>query len=171
MEVTHWLTTVTHALQQGTQFLTATAHSLPEVSMPATVHELSITALAAAVVTLGCVMLLELRALAALRRNVDSHLERVFEQLDLIRYDHVQLLEAYARHAGGLAAAVATGARSETAITASATATSASVGASFAPAAIAAGEARLLASLAEARARRTEAIRAAAAARPAAATR
>ena len=170
MEVTHWMTTVTQALQRGVQAITAPAHPLSESFMP-WVHELSIAALAAAVVTLGCVMLMELRALAALRRNVDSHLTRVFEQLDLIRYDHVQLLEAYARHTAGSATLVPASARAETTIISAPMPTSAAVPTVLAPAAIAAGEARLLASLAEARARRMEAVRAAAAARLSAAAR
>jgi hypothetical protein len=58
------------------------------------VHDLSVAALAAAVVTLGAVMLLELRSLARLRSSVDRNLARVFEQLDLLRFDNAQALEA-----------------------------------------------------------------------------
>ena len=104
MDATHWMTAITHALQQGAQALHCPRAPFADLVMP-WVHDVSIAALAAAVVTLGCVMLLELRALAALRRNVDAHLARVFEQLDLIRFDHVQLLEAHARIAGAIAAA------------------------------------------------------------------
>jgi hypothetical protein len=50
-------------------------------------HEISQSALAAAVVTLGLVILLELRSIKLLRRSVDSHLGRVFEQLDLLRFE------------------------------------------------------------------------------------
>src|SRR5262249_23023192 len=96
------------------------------------------------------------RALAALRRNVDAHLARVFEQLDLIRFDHVQLLEAHTRHSTERASAVTTRSPAPT----DQTATSASPASSVAPAAIAAGEARLLATLAEARKWRAEAMRA-----------
>ena len=44
-------------------------------------HDVSQTALAAAVLTLGLVILLELRSFARLRRSVDINLGRVFEQL------------------------------------------------------------------------------------------
>lgn len=172
MEATHWINTVTHALQQGAQSLTPPARPLAEFFMP-WLHELSITALAAAVVTLGCVMLLELRALATLRRNLDSHLARVFEQLDLMRFDHVQLLEAHMRHGGGLTPADAMGAAPaattpkgaalpQSAVSGLSIPRALASAAPAAPAALASGEARLLASLAEARARRAEAIRAAA---------
>ena len=50
-------------------------------------HEISQSALAAAVVTLGMVILLELRSIKLLRRSMDTHLGRVFEQLDLMRFD------------------------------------------------------------------------------------
>jgi hypothetical protein len=50
-------------------------------------HEISQAALAAAVVTLGLVILLELRSIKLLRRSMDSHLGRVFEQLDLLRFE------------------------------------------------------------------------------------
>src|SRR5579863_7320167 len=133
MEVTHWLATVTQTLQQGAQ-------SLMEFSMP-WIHELSIAALAAAVVTLGSVMLLELRALAALRRSVDVHLARVFEQLDLIRYDQVQLLEASTRLSAGVAAPTLMRVRAEAATTVNPAAITAASPAALAPAAVAAGEA------------------------------
>jgi hypothetical protein len=51
-------------------------------------HEISQSALAAAVLTLGLVILLELRSIRLLRRSMDSHLGRVFEQLDLLRFEH-----------------------------------------------------------------------------------
>jgi hypothetical protein len=50
-------------------------------------HEISQTALAAAVVTLGVVILLELRSIKLMRHAMDAHLGRVFEQLDLLRFD------------------------------------------------------------------------------------
>jgi uncharacterized protein DUF2802 len=59
-------------------------------------HEVSQTALAAAVLTLGLVVLLELRAIARLRRSMDGGLARIFEQLDLVRSDTQQSLEAQA---------------------------------------------------------------------------
>lgn len=168
MEVTHWMTTITHMLQLALQYLTPT-RPLGEFFMP-WVHELSITALAAAVVTLGVVMLLELRALAALRRDVDSHLARVFEQLDLIRFDHVQLLEAHARHSAGISVAAPLAARAEAGTPRGSTSVNNSNPAAATTAALAAGEARLLASLAEARARRTDTTRSAAS-KPAAVAR
>jgi len=152
MDATHWMTTVTNALQQGTQALTQPARPLGDLVMPY-VHEFSIAALAAAVVTLGCVMLLELRALAALRRNVDDHLARVFEQLDLIRFDHVQLLEAHARIAAAMAGPMPASAPTERGATITSGPNNASTSAALMPPAIAAGEARLLASMAQARAR------------------
>ena len=48
-------------------------------------HEVSQTALAAAVLTLGLVILLEIRSFARLRRMMDINLARVFEQLELLR--------------------------------------------------------------------------------------
>ena len=156
MDATHWMTAITHALQLGRQTLSQSARPVAELGMPS-VHDVSIAALAVAVVTLGVVMLLELRALAALRRNVDGHLARVFEQLDLIRFDHVQLLEAHARIAGAMAVA----APAER-IVPTASSPSTAPSAALSTPAIAAGEARLLASLAEARARRAAAERAAA---------
>ena len=51
-------------------------------------HEISQSALAIAVVTLGLVILLELRSIRHLRRSVDNNLGRVFEQLDLLRFEH-----------------------------------------------------------------------------------
>jgi len=57
------------------------------------VHEISQAALAAAVVTLGVVILLELRSIKLLRRAMDAHLGRVFEQLDLLRFER-QPIEA-----------------------------------------------------------------------------
>jgi hypothetical protein len=58
------------------------------------IHDISQTALAGAVLTLGLVILLELRSIVRLRRLVDGHLARVFEQLDLLRYENQQLIEA-----------------------------------------------------------------------------
>jgi hypothetical protein len=61
-------------------------------------HEISQTALAAAVVTLGVVILLELRSIKLLRRAMDTHLGRVFEQLDLLRFDQQPIEAQRARH-------------------------------------------------------------------------
>jgi hypothetical protein len=62
-------------------------------------HDVSQTALAAAVLTLGLVILLELRSFARLRRSVDINLGRVFEQLEMLRAESRQLLEAQAKAA------------------------------------------------------------------------
>jgi hypothetical protein len=60
-------------------------------------HEVSQSALAAAIVTLGLVILLELRSIKLLRRSMDTHLDRVFEQLDLLRLDKLPI-EADSTH-------------------------------------------------------------------------
>jgi hypothetical protein len=57
------------------------------------VHDISVTALAAAVATLGLVIMLELRSVLKLRQVVDGNLARVFEQLDLLRFESQQLIE------------------------------------------------------------------------------
>jgi len=69
------------------------------MSMTFWIHEISQSALAAAVATLGVVILLELRSISRLRRAMDTHLARVFEQLDLLRSENQQLLEVQARSA------------------------------------------------------------------------
>jgi len=107
------------------------------------IHEISQTALAAAVATLGCVIMLELRSIARLRRSVDGHLERVFEQLDLLRFESQQLLEAQSHppSSPGVPANGAPGTAGTTAVT------------SYSPPPPAPGEARLIAALTAARAR------------------
>jgi hypothetical protein len=123
-------------------------------------HEISLGALAAAVLAMGLVMLLELRSIARLRRAVDGNLQRVFEQLDLLRFESQQLIEgqALAAHAGHSPQAAAAGGRAAGAETAGGGAAAPAVagGSTLAEArpALGAGEARLLASLAAARARR-----------------
>jgi hypothetical protein len=59
-------------------------------------HDVSLTALAGAVLTLGLVMLLELRSFNRVRRSVDINLGRVFEQLEMLRAESRQMLEAQA---------------------------------------------------------------------------
>lgn len=61
------------------------------------VHDISVSALALAVATLGVVLLMELRSVLRLRHVVDNQLGRIFEQLDLLSFETQQLLEA--RHA------------------------------------------------------------------------
>jgi hypothetical protein len=60
-------------------------------------HDVSQTALAAAVLTLGLVILLELRSFTQLRRSVDINLGRVFEQLEMLRAESRTMLEAQAQ--------------------------------------------------------------------------
>jgi len=121
-------------------------------------HEISQSALAAAVVTLGLVILLELRSIKLLRRSMDAHLGRVFEQLDLMRFD---------KQPDGMNTGESLQMRSLAPVTASVTASPVGNNSYAAAAALAstgmqpeeiaqrcglaAGEARLLASLAAAR--------------------
>jgi hypothetical protein len=123
-------------------------------------HEISQSALAAAVVTLGVVILLELRSIKLLKRSVDNNLGRVFEQLDLLRLE--QQPEQGARRDGAPARApahtggsVATPAAAGNAYTAAAALASTGMRAEEIAqrCGLAAGEARLLASLAAARTR------------------
>ena len=128
------------------------------------VHDISVSALAAAVVTLGVVILLELRSVLKLRHVVDNSLARVFEQLDLLRFESQQLIEGQqlieARAQAGAASpawrAEAPARPQAQAQTDDARAAVSPAAASVAAAAVAAtaGEARLLSSLAQARARR-----------------
>ena len=60
-------------------------------------HDVSVTALAAAVLILGLVILLEIHCFSRLRRMVDINLSRVFEQLELLRAESRQMLEAQAQ--------------------------------------------------------------------------
>jgi hypothetical protein len=60
-------------------------------------HDVSQTALAGAVLTLGLVILLELRSFNRLRRSVDINLGRVFEQLEMLRAESRTMLEAQAQ--------------------------------------------------------------------------
>jgi hypothetical protein len=57
-------------------------------------HDISQIALAGAVAMLGVVILLELRSFQRLRRSVDINLGRVFEQLEMLRAESRQMLEA-----------------------------------------------------------------------------
>src|ERR1700729_2918790 len=66
-------------------------------------HDVSQTALAAAVLTLGLVMLLELRSFNRLRRSVDINLGRVFKQLEMLRAESRTMLEAQAQVAAAAA--------------------------------------------------------------------
>ncbi|HWW20246.1 MAG TPA: DUF2802 domain-containing protein [Steroidobacteraceae bacterium] len=126
-------------------------------------HEISQSALAAAVVTLGLVILLELRSIKLLRRSIDNSLGRVFEQLDLLRFEQQPVAtDAVAAPAARNATPVLSN------VGPAATATAPAAGNPYVAAAalastgmkaeeiaqrcgLAAGEARLLASLAAAR--------------------
>jgi hypothetical protein len=74
-------------------------------------HDVSQTALAAAVLTLGLVILLELRSFDRLRRSVDINLGRVFEQLEMLRAESRTILEAQAQAAAAALPAVLPSAR------------------------------------------------------------
>ena len=58
------------------------------------VHDVSVSALAVAVAILGLVLLLELRCVVRLRGALENSQARVFEQLDLLRFETQQLIEA-----------------------------------------------------------------------------
>ena len=60
-------------------------------------HEISQSALAAAVAILGAVILLELRSIKSLRQALDKQLGRVFEQLDLMRFETQQPVQVDSR--------------------------------------------------------------------------
>lgn len=56
-------------------------------------YDWSEAALAAAILALALVLVLELRSTQRLRRLVGQELGRIFEQLDLVRFENQQLLE------------------------------------------------------------------------------
>jgi len=115
------------------------------------VHEISQGALAAAVATLGVVILLELRSIARLRRVVDGHLSRLFEQLDLVRFESQQLAASQGRsHPPSPRTAVTVPAVAMPSVTVSA---EPSVPAAYTAPPMGSGEARLMAAIAAARAR------------------
>jgi Protein of unknown function (DUF2802) len=122
-------------------------------------HEISQSALAAAIVVLGLVIMLELRSIKLMKRAMDTHLGRVFEQLDLLRLDQQPApIGASQGEAARAPAAAATSAATPLSggNPYAAAAALASTGMSAEEIArrcgLAAGEARLLASLAAARA-------------------
>ncbi len=108
--------------------------------MTFSIHDISQSALAGAVAILGLVILLELRSIARLRRAMDDHLQRVFEQFDLLRSQNQLVFELHARAAEPSGPVVA--AKASPAIAAAA----------HQPP-LAGGEARLQAAMAAARAR------------------
>lgn len=141
-------------------------------------HDVGLSALAAAIIMLGVVILLELRSVARMRQVMDRSLERVFEQLDLLRFETQQLEEQWQSKLVGVVSNVPesrpAAAREPVAAPKPAATAPATLTAAIAPVAINAplrelaeprslssGEARLLSSLAEARARRAAAAQAA----------
>jgi hypothetical protein len=110
------------------------------------IQEISQSALAVAVATLGLVILLELSSIRRLRRAMDAHLTRVLEQLDLLRSENQRLLEAQER-------APASSERAATRTPASMPPAANVAAASHLPVVASGGEARLLAALTAARAR------------------
>jgi uncharacterized protein YoxC len=118
-------------------------------------HDISVSALAAAVLSLGVVIMLELRSVLKLRQVVDGNLARVFEQLDLLRFESQQLLEGQQLIEARVPHRAMT--PEGRAVTVQAPPQALQVPPVAAPAATApatVGEARLLSSLAQARARR-----------------
>ena len=108
------------------------------------VHEISQSALALAVALLGVVMLLELATIARLRRSVDAQMQRLLQQIELLRGERSQPPDTQQARANAAVPSAAT---------AAARATGDAVAAPYAPPALGAGEARLLAALTAARAR------------------
>jgi hypothetical protein len=62
-------------------------------------HDVSLSALAGAVLALGVVILLEVYTVTRLRRSVDINLGRVFEQLEMLRAESRQLIDAHTQAA------------------------------------------------------------------------
>jgi hypothetical protein len=60
-------------------------------------HDWTQIALAGSVLALGLVVALEVQAFARLRREVTRDLARIFEQLDLVRFETQQLRESQVR--------------------------------------------------------------------------
>jgi hypothetical protein len=129
------------------------------------IHAISQSSLAAAVSILGLVILLELRSIKMLRRALDAQLGRVFEQLDMMRFESQQPVRLDSRAPQVRAAQDAAGAGASPSLEPvlggnayAAAAALASTGMSSEEIArrcgLGAGEARLLASMAAARSRR-----------------
>ena len=115
------------------------------------IHEISQSALAAAVLILGLVIVLELRSIAKLRRTVETQLQRVFEQLDLLRVESQEARPPEPAQSVRTLSAMPTLPAVRTAATA--VPAGKQVDELSARQSLGAGEARLLASLAAARAR------------------
>jgi hypothetical protein len=120
-------------------------------------HEISQSALAAAIVILGVVILLELRSIKLLKRAMEAHLGRVFEQLDLLRFEK-QPIEVESTASNSPSATLPLTAATSPSTAGNAYAAAAALAATGMPpeeiarrCGLAAGEARLLVSLAAAR--------------------
>jgi len=70
-------------------------------------HDWTQIALASSVLALGLVVALEVQGFARLRREVTRDLARIFEQLDLVRFETQQLRESHAPPARPASAPVA----------------------------------------------------------------
>ena len=125
-------------------------------------YDWSEAALAAAILALALVLVLELRSTQRLRRLVGQDLARIFEQLDLVRFENQQLLEQLPGEPTRTPASVPVVApalqRGASDYGAAARLAAAGAGAEeiSARAGLAAGEARVLAALQTARARRAQ---------------
>lgn len=69
-------------------------------------HDWTQIALASSVLALGLVVALEVRAMARLRHEVTRDLARIFEQLDLVRFETQQLRESPVRPVSATVAAL-----------------------------------------------------------------
>jgi hypothetical protein len=123
-------------------------------------YDWSEAALAGAVLALALVLVLELRSTQRLRRLVGQELARIFEQLDLVRFENQQLLEQRVpempRRLPAAAVAPPPAERAGADYGAAARLAAAGAGAEeiAARAGLAGGEARMLAAMQNARARR-----------------
>ncbi len=129
---------------------------------PDWIHAISESALAAAILILGLVIMLELRSIRSMKRNLDTHLARVFEQLDLLRLDHSSRAESDNTRIVPLPTAAVTpvplSSLNDNPYTAAATLASSGMSAEEIArrCGLAAGEARLLASMAAAKSGRRQ---------------
>jgi len=125
-------------------------------------YDWSEAALAGAILALALVLVLELRSTQRLRRLVGQDLARIFEQLDLVRFESQQLLQQLPAGAAPPPASVPVVApvpqrgASDYGIAARLAAAGAGAEEISARAGLAAGEARVLAALQSARAQRAQ---------------
>jgi hypothetical protein len=126
-------------------------------------YDWSEAALAAAILALALVLVLELRSTQRLRSLVGQELARIFEQLDLVRFENQQLLEQRSAAAPHPLPAVpvvsvppAERATADYGVAARLAAAGADAAEIVARSGLAGGEARMLAALQSARSRRTQ---------------